>query len=195
MVSNTTPTPLCASLGCVHPHNEGLHRGLLSRRDPSVRSAPLACHRSSCHSRLVLFSFTGLVIVARCFPSRVLVTFSLALHAGCSSHAFELCRSVFLLNAAVFVDLALYLAVCGLASVELSCSLSLSSSPARDLQHKNLTTALLSARGRHSLHLATELLSARGRASVCSGPCCESSSGSSVLLMTRVNSLQFPAQL
>ena len=45
----------------------------------------------------------------------------------------------------------------------------------------NLATALLSARGQHSLHLATELLSAPGRASVCSGPCCESSSGSSVL--------------
>ena len=43
----------------------------------------------------------------------------------------------------------------------------------------NLATALLSARGQHSLHLATELLSAPGRASVCSGPCCESSSGSS----------------
>ena len=124
MVSNTTPTPLRASLSCVHPQDEGLHRGLLSRFDPSVRSAPLACPRSSCLSRLVLVSFTGLlVIVARHFPSRALMTFSLALHEGCSSHALELCRSVFLLNAAVFVDLALYLAVCGLASVELSCSL------------------------------------------------------------------------
>ena len=50
--------------------------------------------------------------------------------------------TVFLLNAAVFADLALYLAVCGLASVELSCSLtSLSLSQARllsarDLQHR-----------------------------------------------------------
>ena len=66
----------------------------------------------------------------------------------------------FLLDAAVFADLALYLAVCGLASVELPCSLTmlvlqallapfprlpilgafralfLSSSPARDLQHR-----------------------------------------------------------
>ena len=32
-----------------------------------------------------------------------------------------------------------------------------------------------------SLHLATEVVSARGRASACSGPCCESSSGSSAL--------------
>ena len=40
-------------------------------------------------------------------------------------------------------------------------------------------------------NLATALLSARGRASVCSGPCCESSSGSSVLLLARVESLQF----
>ena len=77
VVSNTTPTPLCDSVGCVHPHNEGLHRGLLSRRGPSVRSAPLACHRFSCLSRLV--SFTGLVIVTRYFSSRVLMTFSLFL--------------------------------------------------------------------------------------------------------------------
>ena len=48
MVSNSTPTPLCDSLLCVHPHNEGIHRGLLPRRGPSVRSAPLACPRSSC---------------------------------------------------------------------------------------------------------------------------------------------------
>ena len=76
VVSNTTPTPLCESVGCVHPHNE-VHRGLLSRRGPSVRSAPLACHRFSCLSRLV--SFTGLVIVTRYFSSRVLMTFSLFL--------------------------------------------------------------------------------------------------------------------
>ena len=48
--SNTTPTPLCDSLVCVHPYNEGLHRGLLPRRGPSVRSAPLACPRPSCVS-------------------------------------------------------------------------------------------------------------------------------------------------
>ena len=56
MVSNTTTTPLCDSLGCVHPHNEGLH-GLLSRRGPSsVCSAPLTCPPSSCFFfyRLVL---------------------------------------------------------------------------------------------------------------------------------------------
>ena len=71
---------------------------------------------------------------------------SLALHAGCRSHAFELFEissfsdkrllfslylllcTVFLLNAAVLVDLALYLAVGGLCLglLELSCSLSLS---------------------------------------------------------------------
>ena len=45
-----------------------------------------------------------------------------------------------------------------------------------------------------SLHPATELLSARGRASVCSGLCCESSSGSSVLISALVGSLQFSAQ-
>ena len=43
VVSNTTPTPLCASPGCVHPHNENLHRGLLPRRGPFVRLASLAC--------------------------------------------------------------------------------------------------------------------------------------------------------
>ena len=77
VVSNTTPTPLCASLGCVHPHYEGLHRGLLPRRGPSVRPALLACHRSSCLSRLV--SFTGLATFTRYFSSRVLMTFFLFL--------------------------------------------------------------------------------------------------------------------
>ena len=42
--------PLCDALDCVHLHDEGLHRGLLPRRGPSVRPAPLACHRSSCLS-------------------------------------------------------------------------------------------------------------------------------------------------
>ena len=37
-----------------------------------------------------------------------------------------------------------------------------------------------------SLHLATALRSARGWASVCSGPCCESSSGPSVLTFALV---------
>ena len=79
-------------------------------------------------------------------------TFSLALHAGCSSHAFEfvptslcaecgsvfsflclLLSSVFLQNAAVFVDLALYLAA-GLPRWSF-LALFLSNSPARDLQH------------------------------------------------------------
>ena len=91
VVSNTTPTSLCTQLmrrqqqqqhhcdylGCVHPHCEGLHRGLLPRRGLSVRPAPLAFHRSSCLSRLV--SFTGLVIVTRHFSSRVPMTFSLSL--------------------------------------------------------------------------------------------------------------------
>ena len=69
--------PHCDYLGCVHPHFEGVHRGLLPRRGMSVRPAPLACRRSSCLSRLV--SFTGLVIATRYFSSRVPMTFSLCL--------------------------------------------------------------------------------------------------------------------
>ena len=183
--SNTT---VCFS-GLCPPLNEGLHRGLLPRRGPS-------CPRSSYLSLLVLVSFTGLVIVARYFPSR---------HADCSSHALKLCRSVFLLNVAVFVDLALYLAVCGLASVELSCSLTTLVLHARMAPFPRLP--VLGAV--HALFLSCSLardlqfltwrlrfcLSARIRASENSGPCCESSSGSSVLLMARVKSLQFVAQL
>ena len=43
-------------------------------------------------------------------------------------------------------------------------------------------------------YLATAVLSARGRASTCSGPCCESSSGSSVSIFALVESRQFSAQ-
>ena len=100
----------------------------------------------------------------------------IGLSAECGSVFSFLClllRSVFLLNAAVFVDLALYLAVCGLASVELSCSrasgtsgtvssaacpwskprslsLSLKLAGSRSATY-NLAAALLSARGQHSL--------------------------------------------
>ena len=45
-----------------------------------------------------------------------------------------------------------------------------------------------------SLHPAIELRSARGWALVCSGPCCESSSGPSVLAFALVDSLQFSAR-
>ena len=115
----------------------------------------------------------------------------------------------------VFADLALYLAVGRLASVELSCSLSFSCF--KHVRHRffpccldlflflssssvvgsrsatsYLATALLSARGQH--HLATELQPARGRASACSGPCCESSSGSSVPILALVGSLQSSAR-
>ena len=137
---------------------------------------------------------------------------------------FPLCLllcTVFLLNAAVFVDLALYLAVCGLASVELFL-LSYHSRASRtsgtdssaaylccvELFYLSLSSSFVGSRWCNflpgdcaavcsrsaSLHPATELRSARGRASVCSGPCCESSSGSSALLMARVESRQFSAQ-
>ena len=101
----------------------------------------------------------------------------------------------------VFADLALYLAVGGLASVELSSSLSLSCF--KHVWHRFLgclsllcgafhalflflsSSSVIGSRSATSylataLRLSTALLSARGRALACSGPCCESSSGSSV---------------
>ena len=107
--------------------------------------------------------------------------------------------TVFLLNAAVFVDLALCLAVCGLCLglVELSCSRPLSLKlVCCPLEICNIlpgdcaAVCLRSA----SLHPATEPRSAPGRASVFSGPCCESSSGPSVLTFAFVESLQFSAR-
>ena len=68
---------------------------------------------------------------------------------------FSLRCIIFLPNAAVFVDLALYLAVGGLASVELF-ALFLSSSPARDLQHITwrLSCCLLEVRNQQNLDFA-----------------------------------------
>ena len=130
--------------------------------------------------------------------------------------------TVFLLNAAVFADLALYLAVGGLASVELPCSLTTlvlrtrlapiprlpilvvwSFSRSLSLSLKlvcsrsatlNLEIARLFAR---SLHYCIRRLSCgllEVGASVCSGPCCESSSGPSVLPFALVESLHFSAR-
>ena len=111
---------------------------------------------------LSLKIFVCLVTVTRYFPSRVLMTFSLALHAG-ATHGQSLCsvriRLLFPLLVAelslsaergVFVYLALYLAVCGLASVEFSCSLStlVKLAGSRSATY-SVATALLSARGRH----------------------------------------------
>ena len=120
--------------------------------------------------------------------------------------------TVFLLKAAIFVDLALYLAVYGLASVELSCSLTTLVLQARLAPIPRLPILVVWSCSRSlslslklvfcrleicnflpgdcaavcsrsaSLHPATELRPARGRASVCSGPCCGSSSGPSVNL-------------
>ena len=53
-----SPMPLCDALDCVHHHNEGIHRGLLSLRGLLVRPTLLRVPRSSC-----LF-----------FPSRLLMT-------------------------------------------------------------------------------------------------------------------------
>ena len=76
---------MCGSLGCVHPHNESLHRGLLPRRGPSVSSGTAGVS-SILVSLSRLVSFTGnlvcLVTVTRNFPSSVLMSFSLALARG-----------------------------------------------------------------------------------------------------------------
>ena len=94
----------------------------------------------------------------------------------------------------VFADLAPSPAVGGLASVELSCSLSLSCF--KHVWHRFLGCLSLLCGASHALFLflssssvvgsrsatsclSTALLSARGRGSACAGPC-ESSSGSSV---------------
>ena len=82
------------------------------RRDPLGRPASLGGHRSSC---LSVVWFLWLKLLHVCFlqhefllslshataPSRVLMTFSLSgMHAGCSSHAFDCCELVFLLDEA-----------------------------------------------------------------------------------------------
>ena len=103
--------------------------------------------------------------------------------------------TVFLLNAAVFVNLALCLAVCGSASVESFALLPFSCF--RHVWHRfidclplelfTLSFSLKLASSRSATYnLAAALLSARGRAPTKTGLCCESSSGSSVLLMARV---------
>ena len=101
--------------------------------------------------------------------------------------------TVHLLNAAVFFNLTVYLAVGGLCLglVELSCSRSLSLSLKLVCCRLEICNILPGDSRSASLHLATGLRSARGRASVCSGPCCESSSGPSVLTFALVESLQF----
>ena len=62
-----------------------------------------------------------------------------------------------------------------------------------------LSTSVVGSRSATSylatkLRLSTALLSARGRVSACSGPCCESSSGSSAPTLALVESRQFSAQ-
>ena len=108
VVSNTTPTPLCDSLGCVHPHNEGSHRGLATavvRRfgTAGVSSILVSLCRltslSLSHATLlrVLMNFSLFLFIVTCFAMsfalRRLIPerFFLALHAG-ATHAFELCE-------------------------------------------------------------------------------------------------------
>ena len=45
-----SPTPLCDTLGCVHPLSDGFHRGLRPRRDSLVRPGLLGGHRFLCFS-------------------------------------------------------------------------------------------------------------------------------------------------
>ena len=82
-----SPLPLCDTVGCVHPRNEGFHRGLLSRRGPLGRPASLGvflyrlvsltenhCLSCQCHT---LLPFT-------CSDDFLSLS---GMHAGCSSHA------------------------------------------------------------------------------------------------------------
>ena len=131
------------------------------------------------------------------------------MHAGCSPTLLNfavpsfcwirfplylLLCTVFLLNA----DPSLLTGLCnslsaGFASVESFALLAFSCF--KHVWHRflgilslDLSTLSLKLAGSRSAtyNLATELLSARGRASTKSGPCCESSSGSSVLLKAHV---------
>ena len=109
---------LCDSLGWCPPSHEGLHPGLLPKRDPSVRPAPLACPRFSClflsslfvlpllhatslHVFLMIFSlFLGHRLLLRnvvrtavgCGWASCSWRFHTALLAGCATHTFELCE-------------------------------------------------------------------------------------------------------
>ena len=91
--------PLCDALDCVHLHNEGLHRGLLSRRGPFGSSDIAGCidpHVSFC--RLALAEKSSPTFT-RYFSSRDLLTFSLSGHR-------HLLRNV--IRAAVRCDCASY---------------------------------------------------------------------------------------
>ena len=113
----------------------GLQTPLCGQRHGVIRW--IVQHRCYLTCRTLLLDLF-LLTVARCFPSRVLTTFSLSvLHAGVPTHLNSAIRTVFLLDDAstrggsVFSDLAWCLAVGGHAStqtcpVEPSCSLSLS---------------------------------------------------------------------
>ena len=74
--------PLCDALDSVHLHNEGFHRGLLSRRGflvrPTLLGVSILVSLSVVWLQLKIFVY--LVIVTRYFPSRVLMTFSLCGH-------------------------------------------------------------------------------------------------------------------
>ena len=74
--------PLCDAMDCVHLHNESLHRGRLSLRGPLVLPTLLGVWILVSLSVvwLKLKNSVYLVIVKRCFPSRVLMTFSLSGH-------------------------------------------------------------------------------------------------------------------
>ena len=219
-------------LGCVHPQYEGLHRGLLPRRGPSVRPAPLVCHRSSCLSRLV--SFTFLVSVIRNFSSRVLMTFSLFLViVTCFALSFARRSDA---TARLILDASLLHCTRAAVPTLLNCAdqsfcwmrpslltwlcTSLSAGFASVwwsfLARATSTSGTVSSAAYpccvELFTLSYQTLSQARRLEICniepgdcaavcsrsrikkSGPYCESSSGSSVLLMACVESLQFSAR-
>ena len=154
-------------------------------------------------SRPVWLQLKIFVTFTRNFPSRVLMTLvSFCMHAGCSSRAFEFyvawgflftcsCAHSLSTECGRLVDLALclvwwnFLAALVL-SLSVCCRLEI-------LQHLTwrLSGCLLEV---CIIASGDDLRSARGRASICSRPCCESSSGPSVLTFALLESLQFAAR-
>ena len=96
---------MVSNLECAHPHNEGFHRGLLSRRGPLVRRASLAGHRSSClslPSGFFLFfffsSFCWMRPLLDADPSSLFLTVMRLLLRSCGVPSAECCVELFILH-------------------------------------------------------------------------------------------------